>query len=63
MMRRGGQDMKATVAKGEWTILHRHDPIMDLHLSLMAEAADEALRSLRANDERAASRHKRPVLA
>ena len=47
-------------AKAGWTIVHRKDPAMDLHLTLMAEAADEALRSLRAADEQAGCRHKQP---
>jgi hypothetical protein len=45
----------------DWTILHSQDPAMDLHLALLAEAADEALRSLRASDERAACQHKQPA--
>lgn len=52
---------KGAVMPFDWTILHSQDPAMDLHLALLAEAADEALRSLRASDERAACQHKQPA--
>jgi hypothetical protein len=44
----------------EWTIVHRRDPAMDLHLTLLADAADEALRGLRAMDARTAARLRSP---
>lgn len=59
-MRQAGMLTAASVFKTGWTIVHRQDAAMDLHLSLMVEAADEALRSLRAADEQAGCRHKQP---
>lgn len=36
--------------------MHRVDPVMDLHIKLMTEAAEEALRGVRASEEFAARR-------
>ena len=37
-------------AAGDWTIVHRIDPAMDLHLALLADAAEDALRDRHALD-------------
>lgn len=46
---------------GDWTIVHRTDPAMDLHLKLMTELAEEALRGVRASEEFAARRPAEPA--